>query len=434
MPKQPANSALASLLLLVMAVLYILSNTWLPIPAWLSGLAGWLAFMLLLIPQPKQFTLFLTLAGVGLLLLLYGWWLGTTPSLEAILLQNNGLIVMLYCISYLKLLTAPQQAIEKKPPTGRLSAIKTMWGVYLLGSVINASVLVLVAEQFKMTGAVSRKSITLTGRAFSMPPLWSPFFGAMAVALTYAPEANLYSIMLVGIPLALIGMTYTLFDLGGANLHKLRDFIGYPLQVESLWVPAVLASSVIIGHQLWSEVPILLLISAASIILSSVFVLAKRRQQGIQQLQQHVSNSAALKSRELGLFLGAGMLSVGAQSVLTNFGNFLPFTHISGALLSGLLAGGIVISIMGIHPVVTISIIGPFLAQLEGDTNLVAMFYLCLWSLGTVASPFSGTNVIMRSQFGAPGKDLFRWNIGYVGFMWMVVSGVFVVWSRFNHF
>ena len=217
-------------------------------------------------------------------------------------------------------------------------------------------------------------------------------------------------------------------------MHKLRDFIGYPLQVESLWVPAVLASSVIIGHQLWSEVPILLLISAASIILSCVFVLAKRRQQGIQQLQQHVSNSATLKSRELGLFLGAGMLSVGAQSVLTNFGNFLPFTHISGALLSGLLAGGIVISIMGIHPVVTISIIGPFLAQLEGDTNLVAMFYLCLWSLGTVASPFSGTNVIMRSQFGTPGKDLFRWNIGYVGFMWMVVSGVFVVWSRFNHF
>lgn len=429
MPQQSPVNTLASALLLGMAILHILATAWPQIPAWLSGLAGWLAFLLLLIVQPGPFKLFLALAGTGLLLLLCGWWLGSTPSVEKILLQNNGLIVMLYCISYLTLLTAPMQATEKTPPTGRLSALKTLLGVYLLSSVINASVLVLVAERFKKTGAVSRQSITLTARAFSLAPLWSPFFGAMAVALTYAPEAKLYPLMAVGIPLALIGMLYTLLDLGGHRLQKLQDFKGYPMQADSLWVPLVLASSVIIGHQLWPEVPILVVISTAAISLISVFLLAKRNQETTQQFRQHALNSAALMARQLGLFLGAGMLSIGAQSVFANFSDFLPFTSISGVLLSGLLAGGITLSILGIHPVVTISIIGPFLAPLEGDTNLVAMFYLCMWSLGTLASPFSGTNVIMRSHFGATGGELFRWNIVYVIFMWLVVSGVFVLWA-----
>lgn len=423
------RNALASFLLLGMAILHILSTLWPQIPAWLSGLSGWLAFSILLFSQPKQFKLFLALAGTGLVLLLCGWWLGNPPSIKKILLQNNGLIVMLYCISYLKLLTAPTQAIEKNPPKGRLSAVKTLLGVYLMASVINASILVLVAERFRKTGDVNRQSITLTGRAFSMAALWSPFFGAMAVALTYSPEATLYPLMAVGIPLALIGMLYTLIDLGGNKLHKLEGFRGYPMQTDSLWIPAVLGSSVIIGHQLWPEISILVMISAAAILLTSGFLLAKSNQETTQQFYQHVRDSAPLKSRELGLFLGAGLLSVGAQAVFASFSDFHPFTSVSGVLLSILLAGGLGLSIVGVHPVVTISIIGPFLLPLEGDPNMIAVFFLCMWSLGTVASPFSGTNVIIRSQFGASGGELFRWNIGYVMFMWLVVSVMFIVWN-----
>ena len=420
---------MASFLLLGMAILHILSTVWPQIPAWLSGLAGWLAFLLLFLSQPTQFKLFLALAGTGLFLLLCGWWLGNPPSIEKILLQNNGLIVMLYCISYLTLLTTPTQAIEKTLPTGRLSAVKTLFGVYLMGSFINASILVLVGERFRKTGDVTRQSTTLTGRAFSMAALWSPFFGAMAVALTYSPEATLYSLMAVGIPLAMIGIIYTLIDLGGNKLHMLQDFKGYPMQADSLWVPALLACSVIIGHQLWPDVSILVIISAAAIGLTIAFLLAKRSQETKQQLHQHVRNSAPLKARELGLFLGAGLLSVGAQAVFASFSDFHPFTSVSGVLLSVLLAGSIGLSIAGIHPVVTISVLGPLLTPLQGDPNMIAVFYLCMWSLGTVASPFSGTNVIMRSQFGASGGELFRWNIGYVVFMWMVVSAMFMIWN-----
>lgn len=201
------------------------------------------------------------------------------------------------------------------------------------------------------------------------------------------------------------------------------------MQADSLWVPAVLGSSVIIGHQLWPEVPILVMISAAAILLTTVFLLVKQNPETTQQFHQHIRESAPLKSRELGLFLGAGLLSVGAQAVFASFSDFIPFTSVSGVLLSMLLAGGIGLSIAGIHPVVTISIIGPFLTPLEGNPNMIAVLYLCMWSLGTVASPFSGTNVIIRSQFGASGGELFRWNIGYVVFMWLAVSVIFIVWN-----
>ena len=201
------------------------------------------------------------------------------------------------------------------------------------------------------------------------------------------------------------------------------------MQTDSLWIPAVLGSSVIIGHQLWPEISILVMISAAAILLTSGFLLAKSNQETTQQFYQHVRDSAPLKSRELGLFLGAGLLSVGAQAVFASFSDFHPFTSVSGVLLSILLAGGLGLSIVGVHPVVTISIIGPFLLPLEGDPNMIAVFFLCMWSLGTVASPFSGTNVIIRSQFGASGGELFRWNIGYVMFMWLVVSVMFIVWN-----
>ena len=422
-------STVASLLLLTMAILHIASAAWPLLPAWLSGLAGWLAFLLLFLPQANQFKLFLGLARTGLILLLAGWYLGNPPSLEKILLQNNALIVMLYCISYLKLLTSPIPSTANTAPTGRLSAIKTLFGIYLLSSVINASVLVLVGERFRKTGDITQQSTILTGRAFSMAALWSPFFGAMAVALTYSPEATLYPLMAVGIPLALIGMLYTLVDLGGNKLHKLRNFKGYPMQPANLWVPALLAGSVILGHQLWPEVPILVMISTSTIILTSVFILVKRNQETTEAFHQQILNSAPLKSRELGLFLGAGLLSIGAQAVFASFSDFHPFTDISGVLLSLLLAAGIGLSIAGIHPIVTISIIGPFLSPLEGNPNMLAVLYLCMWSLGTVASPFSGTNVIMRSQFGASGRQLYRWNIGYVVFMWLVVSVIFMLWN-----
>jgi hypothetical protein len=93
--------------------------------------------------------------------------------------------------------------------------------------------------------------------------------------------------------------------------------------------------------------------------------------------------------------------------------------------LSLLLGGAIVVSLLGVHPVVSVAVIGPLVQPLHPDPNVLAMLFLCIWSLGVVASPFSGLNAIMRSQLEVSGRDIMLWNIGYVVVMWVMVSAVF---------
>lgn len=62
---------------------------------------------------------------------------------------------------------------------------------------------------------------------------------------------------------------------------------------------------------------------------------------------------------------------------------------------------------------------------LVADPNILGLLFLSIWSLGVVASPLSGMNVMMRGQLGIAGKDLLRWHIGYVIVMWVLLSVLF---------
>ena len=408
-----------------MATLHILATPAPLIPLWLSGLCGWIALLLLLLARPDQFTQFFWLGGFGLVFLLLGSWRGSPVALDKILLQNNGLMVMLYCVGFLRLVAVSAGAVEQSLPVGRMAFIKTLLGVHILGAVINVSILILVSERLKARDALGRQAVTAIGRAFSMAAFWSPFFAAMAVALSYAPEARPDELMGTGLALTLTGMLVTLAGMGGRGLHRLADFQGYPMQAGSLWIPLSLAASVAVTHQWLPQLPILLLVSTLSLLLVTAFLFATRPRTAVTQLHEHVQNGAARMARELGLFMGAGLLSVGVESLFASFAGFQPFSSVGWPLLSGLLAGSILLSLLGVHPVASVGVIGPFLGSLPANPSLLATLYLCIWALGVVASPFSGLNTIMRSQFDVAARDVLRWNIGYVLIMWGVVSGLF---------
>ncbi len=92
-----APGVVASVGLLGMALGSVLHLLFPFLPLWLSGLCGWLAlvFMLLSSQPLRSFAQFFLLAGVGGVLLLWGMMRGGTVFLPDILLQNNGLLVML---------------------------------------------------------------------------------------------------------------------------------------------------------------------------------------------------------------------------------------------------------------------------------------------------------------------------------------------------
>jgi hypothetical protein len=130
--------------------------------------------------------------------------------------------------------------------------------------------------------------------------------------------------------------------------------------------------------------------------------------------------------RELALFLGAGVLTLGLQILLSTVGEFQLFKHFGGIEASLVLGGAILVSMLGIHPIISIAVLGPLVLPLRPNLELLATLFLSMWSLGVVANPISGTNVMLHGQFGVSGRDAFRWNLKYVVLMWLLSSLVFI--------
>jgi hypothetical protein len=105
---------------------------------------------------------------------------------------------------------------------------------------------------------------------------------------------------------------------------------------------------------------------------------------------------------------------------------FQIFSQFWGLEAGVLLGAAILVSMIGIHPIITIAVVGPLVLPLQPNLELLAALFLAMWSLGVVANPLSGTNVMLHSQFNVSGRDAFRWNLNYVALMWLLSTAVFI--------
>lgn len=419
----------ASVLLAFMAIFNFLHIAEPSLPTWLSGLCGWLSLVLLFSFIPwRNFIQFFLLAGLGVILLCWGLSRGGAVSLPNLLVQNNSLLVMLYSVSFLRLVAIPA-AEAGELPRGRMAFLKTLLGIHILGAVINLSILVLVAGRYHALGLLRRDTVSLMGQAFSAAAFWSPFFAAMGVALTYAPGAQLLTVIAYGLILTALSLALITILAGGWRLQKVQDFPGYPMHLSSVVIPATLASLVIVLHLLLPSVSVLALVSTSSIALVFLVLLLRAKQAAWPRFKQHLLEAAPRMGRELALFLGAGVLTLGLQILLGTVGEFQIFKQFTGIEASLLLGGAILVSMLGIHPIISIAVVGPIVLPLQPNLELLATLFLSMWSLGVVANPISGTNVMLHGQFGVSGHDAFRWNLKYVFLMWLLSSLVLVLLS-----
>ncbi|WP_020559872.1 hypothetical protein [Thiofilum flexile] len=416
---------MAGSLLLAMALLHF-AYVFIPsIPLALSGCYGWLVLVWLLYKLPaRQFIQFFALAGLGAILLVIAAMRGASISISELLTQNNALLVMLYGVSFLRLSALPRA--DTKQQLGIKSLIGNFFGIQALGAVINLSILVLVGEYFKSHQILKRPQITLMTRAFAIAAFWSPFFASMGVALTYAPNASLLGILSLGIGVAVVASLLSLLEFKYRMGNALHDFQGYPLKLNSLALPLGLALSIIVLHYLLPKVPILTLVALLAMIFSAALLIIKNL--AVQQrFAEHVQAAPLRMARELALFLGAGVLTVGLKSVLSTFPEVSLFNQFTGLEAALSLGVAIMLALIGIHPLIAIALIGPMATPLVANPNVLGLLFLSIWSLGVVASPLSGMNVMVRGQLEIAGADLFRWHIGYVGVMWVLLSLLFTV-------
>ena len=358
---------------------------------------------------------------IGIGCIAWSVYKGQQFQLEEILGSNLGLISMLVAVSFLGLVSQPAAAKSQNLPRGRRAVTSTLSGVHLFGAVINLSSVFILGDRMTHNKPMSREQAIALTRGFSAAAFWSPFFAAMGVAYTFAPGAELQSIMLAGIPLAFIALLITWLEL--SRIDKAVEFYGYPMNYSSLWLPALLAVCVFAVRHQKPDFPILTLITLLAPAIS-LLVLLQHPRRTVSRLQQHITERVPRMSNELSLFLAAGVLSYGLHLVQSSTSGWLPFDSFGGPEAVLCLGFSLLMALFGIHPIISISLLGPLLTPLNPDQSLMAMMFLASWALGSAVGPLSGMNLAVQGRYGIEAVSLTRWNLPYAAIMFIPTAVV----------
>jgi len=398
--------------LLLLAVLLSVSQGLGWVNAHWSGVFVWLAG-LLLFPRIRGILRIqvLVIGTVGALTLLWGTQ-GQLFPWSKLLAVNHSLIAMLVAVSFLRLVTSFKADPQERLPSGRLALCRTLLGVHLFGAVINMSTLVIIGERLARRVPLSPLQGMLLSRGFATAALWSPFFVAMGVALTVAQGAQLATLVVAGVPAAVMALLFAAISL--CQHPDAGKMTGYPMHFEALWLPGLLALMVMSARWLWPEIVILTWVSLLSLLLCLLVLLWRDSRQGLVAARRHIEHQLPQMGGEVCLFLAAGLLSLGLATVVQRTGFEWPLEFFGPWQAWVLLLMTVAASVVGIHPLISITTSGGVLLGQVDDPNLLGMTYLMGWSLGVMASPVSGTHLTLQARFGLPAHRFFKWNLSFV--------------------
>ena len=361
---------------------------------------------------------------IGIVALLVSVLRGAEPDWLRLLDTNASLLAMLAAVSFLRLIAMKGETVDEKIPQGIGAYCQTMVAVAIFGAVINLSALLLIADKVKNGKKLDLFTAKSIVRAFVGGPTWSPFFAGMAVVLTYVPGAHLFVIMKFGLPYAIIGLLYVIASAKVFHDQEVREFKGYPLTFINLWLPAVLVVGVIVGHYWGGQMSILAVIALSALLVSTIgLCISGGFNTAGKELKDHVVNGLPKMGNELILFLAAGVLAVGLRSLVAATTFSLPFDGGFDAAAATILLGGIVLlSLLAVHPIISISVAAPLLAPLNPDPQLLALAFVFSWSLGACANPLSGLNLIFQAHYGIASIKLASVNWPYVAIMFVLAT------------
>lgn len=398
--------------LFVAVVAFVVAGEIIPhFPRWPGGIVAWCACALLWPRLTRtQVRIVLALVACGVAGMTWGMASGKTGLVERALGQNIPLVGMLIAVSFLQLISTARDAGDNRPDTGRFALLRTLLGVHLFGAVINFSAVAIFADRLATRARLTLEQAMGLSQAFIIGALWSPFYGAMAVALTAAPGASITRLMGIGIPLTVIALLLTWFTLSSRRFGYARDFVGYPVRFEALWVPAVLALAVLTVHELKPAWSVLAVIAALAPLITIITLLVREGERAAASLRRLVAVRLPEMGGEMSLFLAAGVLSAGMAGMIAALDLGVPFAHYGGVEASIVLVVITLLAWIGFHPVIMVSVVGPWLAPLDPDSDLLAMTFLMTWGIGLTGCPMSNTMLAMQGRYQAPFRELLRHN------------------------
>ena len=394
-----------------------------------AGILAWTSF-LILFNSIKNKKMILILFILSLIAFLISYFNGFKIDFIKVFTVNQYLLTLLIAVGFLRLIATPKKDKLSSLPKGKQSFIKTYLGVHLFGSVINLSSLILVADKMYKKAPLTNSQIILLTRAFSSDAYWSPFFVAFAAAITYAPNLNTSIILLNGITLAFLAFLITYYEVIKNKEFNIDEFRGYPLSFDSLYLPFILAVLVLITNYIYPNIKVIVLISLYSILMS-LFILPIKKgfNQAISKFKLHIMDELPKMKVEMALFLVAGMFGMAVSSILIGLNLKLPFEIFDWQIASILLLIFITLAFIGIHPIITIAIIGDFLSGV--NHTLLALTFLMAWSTTVSTSPFSGLNLTIVARYNFDAKVIFKLNIFYAFKMYFICVLCLFVLSKY---
>lgn len=392
-----------------------------------SGLCSWLSFMIFFISlQKKKLLLVLLFLSFStfVLSLLNSFYI----NYYKIFTVNQYLITLLIGVGFLKLITITNEKdFHRTTVKGVQSFITTYFSIHLLASVINLSALILVADKMYKKSYLTNIQLILLTRSFATDAYWSPFFVAFAAAIVYMPNLNTSIILSTGISLAIISFIFTYFEIKQDKKNVLHDFEGYPISLDSLYLPFLLATFVLITNYYFPHIKIIILVSLFSFFLSLLILFFKYSiKNTFYQIKNHIIIELPKMKSEISLFLVAGLFGIVLNSFILGLNLELPFKELDWIVASGLLAVFILLGFIGIHPIITIAIFGDLLIQV--NHTIVAIVFLMAWSTTVSTSPFSGANLTIVGRYNIDANRIFKLNIFYSLKMYLIsVAVLFIV-------
>jgi len=405
----------ASVLLILMAALAALSGAGAPVPAWAAGLAAWAAgFHLWPRLGKRQKRQVAWLIGLGLAALAVATLLGAGRAWSGILTQNNALLGMLVGVSFLQLVGLDGRADERLP-SGRGALWRTLAGVHLFGSVINLSAVFIMADRMiGREGRLSDGQAAVLVRGFLAAAMWSPFFAAVAVALTYAPGSSLAGVVAAGLPFAVLLLVLAGWRLERELGAELPGFVGYPMHLRALWLPLLLAVTVGLGRQVLPHWTALAVITVAAPAIAVLVTLARSGPaMTAKRLGDQARSRLPAMSGELALCLAAAVFASGLQGLLQASGHWLPFGHFGALQAAVVLAVMMGAAMIGVHAVISIAVVSAWLMPIDPDPVLLATVFSMSWAIGLAVSPLSGIHLAIQGRYGIPAAQMARGNGAY---------------------
>ncbi|MDP6580470.1 MAG: hypothetical protein QF681_07435 [Vicinamibacterales bacterium] len=431
-PSHSVARTAAGILLAGMLLVGIAGSVWPVVPALAPPLLAWCAFGLLgpKLGRPQRVQA-LVFVAVGAVALVWGISRGAELRVERILGQNQPILSMLAAITLLRLLNPPVGEAEPELPRGLGTYVRSMFGVHAFGAIINISAVIIMADRLARAAPLKMNQAQLLSRAFTAVAFFSPFIGGVALALAYTPGSNPLLLLTFGGPLALVALVLLTWYAHTGRVDDIENFRGYPVHFESLMVPLVLGTAVLLAYTLTSSYSVLSLITMLTPVIAGTALLVRDGpSRASRALKHYVTTRVPEMGGELALFLGAGVLGAGLVAVFSANGHWVPFETFDAGDASLLLLVFILTSLACIHPVVVVSVVVPLLQSIDPDPSFVAIAFAMGWGLGCAVNPMSGINLVLSTRYGASNWALGRNNVAFSATLYPVAVGLLFLYER----